>query len=109
MNRRTFLTVSTIAAAATTLSVEAAEDTRCFEMRVYYAAEGKLDALHSRFRDHTCKLFEKHDITNIGYWVPIENPEQKLVYILAYPSRAAREASWKAFMADPDWQSAAKT
>jgi hypothetical protein len=25
------------------------------------------------------------------------------VYILAYPSKAAREASWKAFREDADW------
>ena len=85
-----------------------AADTRVYEMRTYYAAPGKLDALNARFRDHTCKLFEKHGITNIGYWMPIENPENKLVYVLAYPSRAARDASWKEFMADPDWKAAQK-
>ncbi len=85
------------------------QDTRCFEMRVYYAAEGKLDALHKRFRDHTCKLFEKHGITNLGYFVPVgDNPERKLIYFLAYPSLDARNAAWKAFMADPDWQKAYK-
>jgi len=90
-------------------SARAAEpDSRVFEMRVYYAVEGKLDALHARFRDHTTKLFTKNGITNIGYWVPIENPERKLVYLLASPNREAREASWKAFMADPDWQKAYK-
>jgi hypothetical protein len=85
-----------------------AADTRCYEMRVYYAAPGKLDALNARFRDHTCKLFEKHGMVNIGYWMPLENPEQKLVYVLAYPDREAREKSWKAFMADPEWQAAYK-
>ncbi|MEW6306328.1 MAG: NIPSNAP family protein [Verrucomicrobiota bacterium] len=84
----------------------AAQDTRCFEMRTYYAAPGKLDALHARFRDHTCRLFEKHGMTNIGYWVPMENPENKLIYILAYPSRDAREKSWKAFVNDPAWKKA---
>ena len=84
------------------------KDTCCYEMRVYYAASGKLDELHARFRDHTCKLFEKHGIVNIGYWVPVENAENKLVYVLAYPNREAREKSWKAFMADPDWQNAWK-
>jgi len=83
-------------------------DTRLFEMRVYYAPEGKLEALHSRFRDHTLKLFEKHGITNIGYWTPIDNPERMLIYFLAYPDREARDASWKAFMADPQWQAAHK-
>lgn len=77
-------------------------------MRVYYATEGKLDALHARFRDHTCNLFEKHGIQNIGYWVPMDNSERKLVYVLAFPDRESREQSWKAFLADPDWQTAYK-
>ncbi|MEI6232883.1 MAG: NIPSNAP family protein [Planctomycetota bacterium] len=92
--------------AFSTATAADAKDTRCFEMRVYYAAEGKLDALNTRFRDHTLKLFEKHGITNIGYWMPIENTERKLIYVLAYPTREARETSWKAFMADPDWKAA---
>jgi hypothetical protein len=76
-------------------------------MRVYYAAEGKLDALHARFRDHTLKLFEKHGMTNLGYFTPVgANPDRKLVYFLAYPSKAARDASWKAFGADPAWKKA---
>jgi hypothetical protein len=85
-----------------------AADTRCYEMRIYFAAPGKLDALNTRFRDHTCKLFEKHDMVNIGYWLPTTNTESKLVYLLAYPSRDARENSWKKFVADPEWQTAAK-
>ncbi len=73
----------------------------------YYAAEGKLDDLHARFRNHTLKIFEKHDIQNVGYWVPLENPDRKLIYVLAYPSREAREKSWKEFFADPEWKKAA--
>lgn len=89
------------------VALSAAErDTRVFEMRTYYAPEGKLDALLARFRDHTLKLFEKHGITNIGYWVPLDNPENKLIYMIAFPSREAREKSWKAFGADPAWQEA---
>lgn len=81
-------------------------DTRCYELRTYYAAPGKLDALHARFRDHTCKLFEKHGMVNVGYWVPLDNPDHQLIYLLAYPSRQAREEAWKNFMADPSWQEA---
>ena len=46
-------------------------------------------------------------MTNIGYWTPLPNPENKLIYLLAYPSREARAASWKGFLADPDWKKAA--
>ena len=100
------LTAVMLAATVTAFSAE--PDTRVFEMRTYYAPAGKLDELHARFRDHTMALFEKHGITNIGYWVPIENTDNKLVYVLAYPSRAARDTSWKEFNADPDWQAAHK-
>jgi hypothetical protein len=77
-------------------------------MRTYYAAPGKMDALHARFRDHTNKLFQKHGMTLIGFWSPIDAKEaqQKMVYILAYPSKAAAEKSWKAFQDDPDWKAA---
>lgn len=83
-------------------------DTRLFEMRVYYAKPGKLDALNARFRDHTLKLFAKHGMTSLGYFVPINNTENKLVYFLAFPDRAAHDAAWKAFGSDPDWKAAAK-
>lgn len=86
--------------------VAAEKDTRVYEMRVYTAAAGKLDALHARFKDHTLKLFEKHSITNVGYFVPVDNKENKLVFLLSYPSKEAREASWKAFTADADWKKA---
>jgi hypothetical protein len=31
-------------------------DKRVFELRTYHAAPGKMEALHARFRDHTCNL-----------------------------------------------------
>jgi hypothetical protein len=79
---------------------------RVFEMRTYTAAPGKFEALKSRFRDHTLRFFEKHGMTNIGYWIPADAPksENTLVYILAHPSREAAKKSWAAFGADPEWQ-----
>jgi hypothetical protein len=78
---------------------------RVFELRTYTAAPGKLDALKARFRDHTLKFFEKHGMTNVGYWVPQDAPlsENTLTYILAYPSREAATKSWQAFRMDPEW------
>lgn len=87
---------------------QAEEKNRVFEIRTYYANEGKLDALLARFRDHTVTLFKKHGMTNVGYWVPADNKENKLVYMLAFPSREARDKAFKAFGADPDWQKARK-
>ena len=80
-----------------------------YELRTYTTNEGKLDALNARFRDHTVKLFEKHGMKNLGYWVPTDKrSENTLIYILQHESRDAAKASWKAFMADPDWQTAYK-
>jgi NIPSNAP len=77
-------------------------DTRYFELRTYHTVPGKMDALHARFRDHTNKLFKKHGMEIIAFWNDVNKPDD-LVYILAYPSKEAREKSWKAFREDPDW------
>lgn len=87
-------------------AADANADGRVYELRTYYANEGKLDALHARFRDHTVSLFNKHGMTNIAYWVPKQGDGSTLVYLMAYPDRKARDASWKAFMDDPDWKAA---
>jgi hypothetical protein len=85
------------------------KDSRVYEMRVYYAAPGKLEALNARFKNHTVKLFEKHGLTNIGYFVPTgDNKDNKLVYFISAPSKEARDKSFKEFGADPEWQKAAK-
>lgn len=79
---------------------------RVFELRTYTTHEGKLEALQTRFRDHTTKLFAKHGMTNVGYWTPAEGPlaQNTLIYILAYPSREAAKKSWDDFRNDPEWK-----
>jgi hypothetical protein len=78
---------------------------RTFELREYITAPGKYPDLVKRFHDHTLALFEKHGMTNIGYWNATEDPQQGHVfyYMLAYPSREAREKMWKEFSDDPEW------
>lgn len=83
-------------------------DSRYFELRIYYCHPGRLDALLNRFRNHTTKIFEKHGMTNVGYWIPNKNDQNALYYIMAYPSQAARDSSWKHFSADPEWKEVAK-
>ena len=83
----------------------AAAPARVFEMRTYYANPGKMEAMHARFKDHTCKLFEKHGMQLIGFWSPTDEKqaEEVMIYILAYPSKEAADKSWKAFREDPAW------
>src|SRR3954471_4441648 len=93
---------------AFTQAAALASDTRLYEMRTYHAPPGKLEDLNARFRSHTLKLFEKHGMENIGYWMPATNTENLLIYILAYPSKEARETSWKEFSSDPEWKRVVK-
>jgi hypothetical protein len=75
-----------------------------YELRIYTAAPGKLPALIARFRDHSCKLFEKHGIKNIGYWTnAVGGRNDELWYILAFESMGHRQQAWDSFVKDPDW------
>ena len=78
---------------------------KIYELRVYHASPGKLEALHARFRDHTCKLFQKHGMEIIGFWTPTEGEAAKdtLCYMLAFPNVEAQKKAWDAFKADPEW------
>ena len=70
-----------------------------------YCHPGRLEALNKRFREHTNRLFVKHGMELVGYWMPIDKPDV-LVYVLAYPSRAAATKAWADFRADADWNAA---
>ena len=84
-----------------------AQSQQVYELRVYNTLPGRLEALKSRFRDHTTALFEKHGMRNVGYWTPADAPrsDNTLIYILAHESRDAAKKSWDEFRNDPEWQS----
>lgn len=111
MVKRFFLMAAVAAMSAiggwwmSTAEAEAANK-RVFELRTYYTLSGKLPDLEARFRNHTTKLFEKHGMQNIGYWVPQDEPGKKntLIYIVAHKSRETAKASWDAFRNDPEWK-----
>lgn len=92
-------------------NAKCAPDTRVYEMRIYKTNEGKMPDLLKRFRDHSCRLLEKHGIQNIGYWTPIQKADgadDTLIYIVAHKSREEAKAAWTAFGLDPDWKEVAK-
>jgi len=76
-----------------------------YELRTYWAAPGKLDALQARFRDLTLGVFARHNMQVVGFWVPEpRTPETgDLLYILAFPSQEAMAAAWAAFRQDQQW------
>jgi hypothetical protein len=104
-----FLALTLFGAGCAAVSAPPAQDTRVYELRTYTAAPGKLPQVLARFRDHTTRLFEKHGMVNVAYWTPTDAKDgagEKLIYLLAHASREAAVASWAAFRADPEWQTA---
>jgi hypothetical protein len=75
-----------------------------FELRTYHAAPGKLDALTARFRDHVDAMFGKYNMNAIGYWIPQDNPDNLLIYILEHKSKADADKNWAAFVAGEEWK-----
>jgi hypothetical protein len=96
-----------LAAGQNVTDKSASSDQRVFELRTYYTNEGKLDDLHKRFRDHTNRIFKKHGIEIVGFWTPQDDKDgkgEKLVYLIAFPSREAAKKAWQEFRDDPEWQ-----
>jgi len=98
--------VAAAQAAAPAPAGSLAPDSGAFELRTYTAAPGKLETLHARFRNHTNRLFAKHGMKIVGFWVPSDKDkgaDNTLVYLLRYPNRPAREKAWEDFRKDPEW------
>lgn len=90
--------------------VASAQGRRVYELRTYTSPDGKLGELQARFRNHTVKLFERHGITSVGYFVPQDAPQSQntLIYILAHKDRESAKQNWAAFQKDPEWQAVYK-
>lgn len=111
MSLKTVLSLAAAFAASIVVPPASAQQHgRVFELRTYTCYEGKLPDLLARFRNHTMQIFEKHGMTNIGYWVPQDSPlsQNTLIYMLAHPSREAAKKNWDAFRNDPEWQKVQK-
>lgn len=83
----------------------AAAQNRVYELRTYTCFEGKLETLKTRFRDHTIRIFQRHGMESIGYWIPQDGERSKttLIYIISHASREAATKNWDEFRKDPEW------
>ena len=93
------------------LGINTAKDSRCFELRMYTVDasrdgvgnfKGGINELHKRFREGEVEVFKKNGVDVLAVWQNLDKPTT-LVYLLAYKDRAARDAGWAAFNADPKW------
>jgi hypothetical protein len=76
-----------------------------YELRTYTAADGKLDNVVARFRDNTVRIFNRHHMKSVGYWLPTEGDKAgtTLIYILEHANREDAKKNWAEFTADPEW------
>ena len=77
-----------------------------YQLRTYWAAPGKREALHARFRNLTLRIFARHEMQVVGVWTPdpITEASGDLVYLLSFPSQVALDTAWAAMRDDPEWQ-----
>ena len=73
-----------------------------YEIRIYEAAEGKADAMKTRFKNEAATRFPNHGIELLGVF---ESPSDasRLTYLTRFKSEAERTKAWAAFGADPEW------
>lgn len=83
-------------------------DGRCYELRTYTAADGKLDDLNRRFRKYSRIVFSRYRMARLGFWIPLDNPENHFTYILSYADCEDRDPAWEQFQADSLWQRVTK-
>jgi len=74
-----------------------------YEYRRYEAMPGRLPELQHRFENHTIRLWARHGIEPVGFWLAEVGTSNVLHYLLRWASMADREKRWAAFQADEEW------
>jgi hypothetical protein len=82
-----------------------------YELRIYQAEPGKRDALAQRFATRTAAIYERHGITNVGFFTPLESnaelgidADRTFIYILGFPSVEERARRLKGRASDPEFR-----
>jgi len=74
------------------------------QLRIYEIFEHNKAAFHARFRDHAVRIMRRHGFQFVGLWETKRPERTEFVYVLTWPSEAAKDAAWAAFMADAEWR-----
>lgn len=71
-----------------------------YEFRKYDVAEGRMDELIERFKQHTLRLFERHDITPIIF--SKDDASNSFSYVVSFPDKDSQAKSWQSFTDDEE-------
>lgn len=75
-----------------------------YDLGMYQAAPGRLDALQARLRDRQVPLLERHGLFTQAVFVPVgENPDRRVYLLTAAAGTQAMEAGWAGLREDPAW------
>ena len=74
-----------------------------YELRIYEAIPGKLQALSDRFANYTMGAWQKRGWKVVGFWTETIGTSNQLVYMLAFDNLADREKKFAEFLSDPEW------
>ena len=64
---------------------------------------GRLPELQDRFAKHTTRIWQRHGIEPVGFWLAEVGSGNVLHYLLRWADMADREARWTTFQADEEW------
>jgi hypothetical protein len=74
-----------------------------YELRHYIIPPGKGEAILSRFKNHTFKIFERLGFKIHDFWVEA-NGSGHLWYVVEWESVEQMESEWSKFRNDEEWQ-----
>jgi NIPSNAP protein len=74
------------------------------QLRIYEIFERNKAAFHVRFRDHAMRIMRRYGFEFLSLWESSTDGRTEFVYLLLWPDLATKEAAWRGFMADPEWQ-----
>lgn len=77
------------------------------EWKAYQAAENAAPAMKDRFMTHTLRFLAKHGIGIVGVYTTPEDANM-LYYLTQFETDEKRQAAWKGFQNDPEWQALRK-
>lgn len=77
------------------------------EWKAYQATENAASAMKDRFMCHTMRFLAKHGIGVIGVYTS-PHDARMLYYLTQFETDDHRQAAWKAFQSDSEWQAVRK-
>jgi NIPSNAP len=73
-----------------------------YELRIYTMHPGRMDAINTRFADHSLGIFRRMEMKVNDFWIDQEG-HPKLYYLMEFKDREERERKWTAFREDSEW------